>query len=83
MRGMKPWLIVATVALLVFAWMFRYEVTAFGPRQALVLKLDRWTGHIEQWDYESRKWQRFDADVGEEARRDFERMTPGVDLLKK
>jgi len=73
---MKPWLILATVALLVFAWMFRYEVVAIGPQRTAVLKLDRWTGRIEWWNEKFKEWERWDASLAEEVRLDLQRMVP-------
>lgn len=47
-RQMKFWIsiLVAIVAICVFAWMFRYDVQAsiFGP-----VRLDRWTGEVERF----------------------------------
>jgi len=46
---MKPAFILATVALLVFAWMFRYDVHSIhgGPDSHLfTLRYDRWTGEV-------------------------------------
>ena len=69
---MKPALILATVALLIFAWMFRYEVIMGGPG-LIVLKLDRWTGSLYLLNPEA-GWERIDAPQPE---------PEAVDLLQK
>lgn len=72
---MKPWLILATVALLVFAWMFRYDVyttVPSGDYSRFTLKYDRWTGVLYVLA-PGEGWERFDARPEAEA----------VDLLQK
>jgi len=47
---MKPAIVIASLALLLFAWMCRYEVSGYvgngegGPSRPVVL--DRWTGTV-------------------------------------
>ncbi len=44
---MKPALILASIAIALFAWMFRYDVSGhyqFGELHARPIMLDRWTG---------------------------------------
>jgi hypothetical protein len=46
---MKAAMILACVALLLFAWMFRYEVSGqVGPRPVM---LDRWTGNTYPYSF--------------------------------
>jgi hypothetical protein len=54
---MKSALILATLALLVFAWMFRYDMITVGSSNALV-RLDRWTGNL--YEYTGDGWLRAD-----------------------
>ena len=68
---MKPALLLATIALLVFTWMFRYDVIVGGSSR-MVLKLDRWTGALYILA-PGKGWERFDARLESEA----------VDLLQK
>lgn len=57
---MKPTMILAILALLVFAWMFRYEVIVGGSTQ-LIVRLDRWTGSLYELNHEQLDWVRVDG----------------------
>jgi hypothetical protein len=58
---MKPALLLAAVALVVLAWMFRYEIIIGGPSHGMVLQLDRWTGNLYIWEPkpEPGRWERY------------------------
>ena len=56
---MKPALILAAVALAVFARMFRFEVVGLGVPMAI--KLDRWTGNTSYF-YRG-QWSRIESDT--------------------
>ncbi len=75
---MKPWLILAIVALLLFAWMFRYDVHTTAPGdgyQRLTLKYDRWTGEVYVFLSADVTWVPYG--------RGLPQKPPAVDLLEK
>lgn len=50
----------ACVAVAIFGWMFRYEVLVVGTSRAPIVRLDRWTGYLYEFNT-IEGWVRFDA----------------------
>ncbi len=45
MNNNATWVIVAIVAIIVFAWVSRYEIST---GQTFAMRLDKWTGQVVQ-----------------------------------
>lgn len=41
------WFLLCVAALVLLAWMFRFDLKMPGPDKAFVVVLDRWTGEIK------------------------------------